>query len=320
MTDKNENIPINDNTNPLDGGLLDNIQEEESKNKEENPFSTILVRAITGAVYVLIVVGTALFSPGAFNLFFMLITGLATWEFCTIVNVGLRIQVNRLITTICAVMLYYAMFETVTCLAGLGVKVFYPFIITLMYILISELYMKGFRKIENWAFSFMAILYIALPISLLPLLEFIPINGGLGYTCTITLSLFIFLWTSDTGAYVIGSKFGKHRLFPSVSPKKSWEGTIGGGVLAIIASQIIVSFLNLDNGHSVFVNRLIWAGFALIVVVFGTWGDLVESRLKRKLGVKDSGNILPGHGGWLDRFDSAILAIPAAFIYLSLIA
>ena len=182
MTDPNENIPINEKPNPLDGGLLDNIPEEENDNKAEGPFSTILVRAITGAVYVLLVVGTALFSPTAFNLLFMLITGLATWEFCTIVNVGLKIQVNRLITSVCAVYLYYAIFEFVTGIAGLGPKVFIPFVLTLMYLLVSELYMKGYRKIENWAFSFMAILYVALPISLLPFLQFVATSEGLVYT------------------------------------------------------------------------------------------------------------------------------------------
>jgi len=302
---------------PLDDGVLDMPQEAHIIKKEEKPFDTILTRAITGLVYVLLVVGTLLFSPMAFNLLFAILTGLATWEFCTIVNAGLRIQVNRIITTICAVYLYYAMFEMTTAFAGLGLKVFVPFILTIMYLLISELYFKGFRKIENWAFAFMAIIYVALPMSLLPMLQFINIKGvGLGYVWIFVLALFIFIWTSDTGAYVIGSRFGKNRLFPSVSPKKSWEGTIGGGLLAILASQIIATFSMDLNADSIFINRLLWAGFAIVVVVFGTWGDLVESRLKRKLGVKDSGNILPGHGGWLDRFDSLIMAIPAAVIYL----
>ncbi len=306
---------------PLDGGLLNNDESTEIK-KDSNPFDTLLVRAATGLVYVLLVVGTAIFSPLGFNLLFAVITGLATWEFCNLVNAGLRIQVNRLITTVGAVYLYYAMFEINVGLAGLGMKVFIPLLLTFMYILISELYMKGFRKIENWAFSFMAILYIALPFSLLPYLQFIQVQEGLGYTYIFTLSLFFFIWTSDTGAYLIGSKFGKHRLFPSVSPKKSWEGTIGGGLLAIAISQILASFASFNNElcqQSDIFNRLTWAGFACVVVAFGTWGDLVESRLKRKLGVKDSGHILPGHGGWLDRFDSALFAIPAAVIYLSLI-
>ena len=312
-------IDNNIKTNPLDGGVFDE-QNGRIIKKEEHPFSSIATRALTGLVYVLLVVGTLFYSPMMFNLMFAVLAGLATWEFCTIVNLGLRIQVNRIITTICASYLYYAMFEMVTSISGLGYKVFVPFVLTIMYLLISELYFKGFRKIENWAFSFMALLYIAMPMSLLPLMQFIDIKGvGLVYTWTFTLALFVFIWVSDTGAYLIGSRFGKHRLFPSISPRKSWEGTIGGGVLAIVASQIFATMSRDFNADSDLLNRLLWAGFACVIVVFGTWGDLVESRIKRKLGVKDSGNILPGHGGWLDRFDSLILAIPAALIYLILI-
>ena len=148
-------------------------------------------------------------------------------------------------------------------------------------------------------------------------MAFIPLaTNQLAFVTICNLSLFIFIWCSDTGAYLIGSAIGKHRLFPSISPKKSWEGSIGGACVAIIASQVIATFSKDLNADSEIVNRLLWAGFAVVVVIFGTWGDLVESRLKRKLGVKDSGNILPGHGGWLDRFDSALMAIPAALIYL----
>ena len=128
--------------------------------------------------------------------------------------------------------------------------------------------------------------------------------------------MFIFLWSSDSGAYVFGSWLGKHRLFPRISPKKSWEGSIGGGIVAILASQVIATFVPFAENLSPTLCRLLWAGLAVLVVVFGTWGDLVESLLKRKLGIKDSGNILPGHGGMLDRFDSSLLAIPAAVIYL----
>jgi phosphatidate cytidylyltransferase len=102
--------------------------------------------------------------------------------------------------------------------------------------------------------------------------------------------------------------FGKHKLFYRISPKKSWEGSIGGGILAILIS-LLISYL-------VKTNYLEWAGFALVVVVFGTWGDLIESLFKRQLGIKDSGHILPGHGGILDRMDSSLLAIPASVVYL----
>ena len=133
--------------------------------------------------------------------------------------------------------------------------------------------------------------------------------SSVSYNPILPLSIFIFLWLSDTGAYCIGSLIGKHRLFERISPKKSWEGSIGGGIVAIGSSFILAHYFP-------FMSMWQWAGLALVVVVFGTWGDLTESLLKRQLHVKDSGTILPGHGGMLDRFDSSLMAIPAAVVYL----
>jgi phosphatidate cytidylyltransferase len=138
--------------------------------------------------------------------------------------------------------------------------------------------------------------------------QYSPETNAVTFSKLYPLSLFIFLWASDTGAYCSGMLFGKHKLFYRISPKKSWEGSIGGGILAILIS-LLISYL-------VKTNYLEWAGFALVVVVFGTWGDLIESLFKRQLGIKDSGHILPGHGGILDRMDSSLLAIPASVIYL----
>ena len=134
-----------------------------------------------------------------------------------------------------------------------------------------------------------------------------------GYNFLLPLSVFIFLWTSDTGAYCCGSLLHKKfpaKLFERISPNKSWVGSIGGGVLCLVAAAI----LNAAFPHNM--TLLQWMGLGLTVCVVGTWGDLVESMLKRQLGVKDSGTALPGHGGWLDRFDSSLLAIPAAVLYM----
>ena len=125
--------------------------------------------------------------------------------------------------------------------------------------------------------------------------------GQITFDFLLPLSIFIFLWTNDTGAYVCGSLFGKHKLFPRISPKKSWEGSIGGGILVLIVAGVIGYFAN-NSGTPHVLSIPAWVGLGLVVVFFGTWGDLVESLLKRTLGVKDSGNILPGHGGMLDRF------------------
>ena len=154
--------------------------------------------------------------------------------------------------------------------------------------------------------------YIALPLSTINLLAFQ--TGGEGqYNALLPLSIFVFLWVNDTGAYCVGSLIGKHKLFPRVSPGKTWEGSVGGGLLVLVAAAVIGWLTGGEDGS---LSIPIWMGLGLVVVVFGTLGDLVESLFKRTLGVKDSGNILPGHGGMLDRFDSSLMAIPAAVIYL----
>lgn len=160
-------------------------------------------------------------------------------------------------------------------------------------------------------------MYIALPFSTISVLAFNGTPDGIvQFNAILPLSVFIFLWLNDTGAYCIGSLLGKHRLFPRISPKKSWEGSIGGAVVVVLAA-FAISYL-VENYSPLYslLSPLEWIGLGLVVVVFGTWGDLVESLFKRTLGIKDSGNILPGHGGMLDRFDSSLMAFPAAVVYV----
>jgi phosphatidate cytidylyltransferase len=168
-------------------------------------------------------------------------------------------------------------------------------------------------------------LYIALPFSLLNVLAFNATpDGQIAFNTLLPLSVFIFLWVNDSGAYCVGSLLGRHKLFPRISPGKSWEGSIGGALFVLLAAFAIGWLDNMqvaDLDHALPFSRGMlsipeWAGLGLTVVVFGTWGDLVESLFKRTLGIKDSGSILPGHGGMLDRFDSSLLAIPAAVVYL----
>ncbi|KAA6334949.1 Phosphatidate cytidylyltransferase [termite gut metagenome] len=192
-------------------------------------------------------------------------------------------------------------------------RVLIPYLLLIIYLLISELYLKRENPLANWAYTMLSQVYVALPYALLNVLAFqydYAVNS-VDYNPVIPLSIFIFIWLNDTGAYCVGSLIGKHKLFKRISPRKSWEGTIGGGALAMASSFVFAHFFSV-------LPIIQWVGLALTVVVFGTWGDLTESLLKRQLGVKDSGNILPGHGGMLDRFDSALLAIPAAVIYLFL--
>ncbi len=271
--------------------------------------SNFIVRTITGVLFVAILVSCFL-KPEAMILLFALITGMTVWEYTGLVNEWDDIQVNRFITTVAGVYLFIAMAGY--CTGVTPTTVFIPYLITIMYLIIAELFTKAPNPVNNWAYTMFSQLYIALPFSTINVLAFQ--TGAAGqYNEILPLSLFIFLWVNDSGAYCAGSLFGKHKLFPRVSPGKSWEGSIGGAVFVLVAAAIIGW---LTGGTDRSLSIPVWMGLGLVVVVFGTLGDLVESLFKRTLGIKDSGNVLPGHGGMLDRFDSSLMAIPAAVVYI----
>ena len=272
-----------------------------------------IIRTITGIIFVAAIVASFL-RPEAMVLLFSIVTGLTAWEFTGLVNEREHVTVNRFICTVAAVYLFFAMTYYCSDLYGGATKsvVFIPYLVTIIYLLISELYLKQTDPIEDWAYTMLSQMYIALPLSLLNVLAFTATpEGTVTFNPLLPLSVFVFLWVNDSGAYCIGSLIGRHKLFPRISPGKSWEGSIGGAVFVLAAAYAIHYFLDVPV-----TNLYHWLGLGLVVVVFGTWGDLVESLLKRTLGVKDSGDILPGHGGMLDRFDSALLAIPASVVYL----
>ena len=268
-----------------------------------------IVRTITGVLFVAILV-TCFFRAQSMVLLFALITGLTIWEYGGLVNEWDDIQVNRFISTVAGVYLFLAMAGY--CMGMASPTIFIPYLITIIYLIISELFTKAPNPINNWAYTMLSQMYIALPLSTINLLAF-QSGGEEQYNALLPLSIFVFLWVNDTGAYCVGSLLGRHKLFPRVSPGKTWEGSVGGGLLVLVAAAV-VGWLTGENTASLSIP--VWMGLGLVVVVFGTLGDLVESLFKRTLGVKDSGNILPGHGGMLDRFDSSLMAIPAAVIYL----
>ena len=285
-----------------------------------------IVRTITGIIFVAAIVASFL-RPEAMVLLFSIVTGMTVWEFTGLVNEREHVTVNRFISTIAAVYFFYAMTYFCSDLYGGAAKsvVFIPYLVTIIYMLIAELYLRQDDPVQDWAYTMLAQMYIALPFSLLNVLAFTATpNGQVAFNTLLPLSVFIFLWVNDTGAYCVGSLLGRHKLFPRISPGKSWEGSIGGAVFVLLAAWGIgwldnMQVLDMDHPSALFTGMLSipeWLGLGLVVVVFGTWGDLVESLFKRTLGIKDSGNILPGHGGMLDRFDSSLLAIPAAVVYL----
>lgn len=272
--------------------------------------NNFIQRTITGVLFVAILVGCILFGAISFGILFVIISALTIYEFGQLVNKHAEgVSVNKTITMLGGAYLFLAIMGF--CLNITTSIVFIPYVLLLLYLMISELYLKKENPVLNWAYSMLSQLYIGLPFALLSVLALNnnPQNSSVNYNSILPLSIFIFLWLSDTGAYCVGSLIGKHRLFERISPKKSWEGSIGGGVVAIGASFILAHYFT-------WMSMWQWAGLALVVVIFGTWGDLTESLLKRQLHVKDSGTILPGHGGMLDRFDSALMAIPAAVVYI----
>lgn len=280
--------------------------------------NNFIQRAITGIIFVGVLIGCILGGPISFTLLFALITALTIHEFGVIISKQPDVEINKPICMLAGVFLFFGF-------AYLGVmpgqtEILIPYLFLIIYLLVSELYLKKKNPLNNWAYAMMSQIYIALSFAMLNVLAYHSIgnegelsNYQVQYNPILPLSIFIFTWINDTGAYCTGMLFGKHRLFERISPKKSWEGSIGGGVFSIIAAIVMAHYFP-------FMPISIWIGLALTVVTFGTLGDLTESLLKRTIGIKDSGNILPGHGGMLDRFDSTLMAVPAAVVYLYIIS
>ncbi len=276
--------------------------------------TNMIVRAFTGVLFVTIMV-TCFFHPIAMVFLFALITCLSLWEYSGLVNNIEDVTINRFISTVAGVYLFLAISAVNSGFVQTN-AVFMPYLLTIIYLFVSELYTKNKNAVHDLSYTMLGQMYVALPLSMINVLAFrTATDGNIHFYYLLPLSVFIFLWTSDTGAYCVGSLFGKHKLFPRISPAKSWEGSIGGGVLVLVAA-FLVSILDQSYGNLSGLNTLQWLGLGLVVTISGTWGDLVESLIKRTLGIKDSGTILPGHGGMLDRFDSSLLAIPASAVYI----
>jgi phosphatidate cytidylyltransferase len=272
-----------------------------------------IIRAITGIFFVAAIV-VSFINPLAMTFLFAIVTGLTIWEFTGLVNERDGVDTNRLICTVAGVYFFIAVIGF--CSELTPSTVFIPYLITVVYLMITELYAKNPDPIHTWAYTMMSQMYIALPFSMLGVLAFRGSHEGVVYSWVAPLSVFVFLWINDTGAYLCGSLLGKHKLFPRISPGKSWEGSIGGFVFVSAIAVLIWHLAESYGYNDLRLNAYEWVGLGLIVAVFGTWGDLVESLFKRTIGIKDSGNILPGHGGMLDRFDSSLMAMPAAVVYL----
>ena len=257
----------------------------------------------------IMVYGALLGGSISFLVFYLILLVLALMEFYKHKeNEGFRVQkYAAFFTSILLFSLLFGYASGMISLKWLSLLMLSP-----PFMMIRELYRKEERAFENLAATFYGIIYIAVPISLLNLIVFHGDIGDIRYDPGIAIGIFIFIMINDTVAFLVGVPFGRNKLFESVSPKKSWEGTVGGGLAVMAVAFFITGLLPL-------LDRTNWLVVAVIVVVFGVYGDLVESLFKRRLGIKDSGKLLPGHGGILDRVDSWFFVIPIAWIYLNFI-
>ncbi|MNJ98210.1 Phosphatidate cytidylyltransferase [compost metagenome] len=269
-----------------------------------------IVRTLSGIVYIVLLLSATLFSSLSFLILFGIFLLLSVLEFCRLVNLDKTIPL--IIAALGFVIFGFGFVVDNNSLSNLALTLAGLFISIM---LLNDLFSKKsfVPKDRNSKLSHL-IGYVIIPFLLLIKLPFL--EGT--YNPYILIGSFILIWTNDTFAYIVGKTIGKRKLFERISPKKTIEGFLGGMFFTIIAAYILSNFTTFIT--PLFHSHLVWMGAAIILVVFGTLGDLVESKLKRNAGVKDSGNIMPGHGGILDRLDSIIFAIPFLFLYYQIIS
>ena len=275
--------------------------------------STFTTRLISGTVYVALIV-LALTLSMVWGLWVLLsvfaVAGIIEFNRLTGVN---RPYIFRIVLDCAAaVWLLYATAQYGMAISH-GLGIFLPYLLYLLYVVCRSTFLPHQAMLPSLGNSLIGQLYIAVPLALTIRLTLVvdPFSSMTQYNGLLLLAIFIFIWVNDTGAYLVGSRWGKRRLAPNISPKKSVEGSIGG-LLLVLLSAVVLRLLLFPE--------LSWLSILLIaavVAIFGTIGDLFESSLKRQAGVKDSGKLIPGHGGILDRIDSLLLAVPAVYLLLA---
>ncbi len=274
-------------------------------------FKTLLTRTLTAAVFVAVLLSCICWNYISFSLLFLVVSIWGLHEFFNIAE-KLGAHPFRIISFFTSIVFYSSVL-----LLNIGFRytneVFSISIGLLFIIFLSALFSKNDKPIQDAAFSVLGIVYCVVPFFILNYLVSLSGKGSFGipiYNSHLILGPILLIWASDSFAYLVGSMIGKRKLYERISPGKTWEGTIGGGVLTMASSYLIAGwFPEIELKH--------WLVISVLVVVFGTLGDLFESLLKRQAGIKDSGKIMPGHGGILDRFDSLIFVTPFVYLYLT---
>ena len=267
-----------------------------------------IIRTLSGIVMVATLIGATLFSKLTFVLLLLAITLGGEWEFYRLAKKA-GTSPQRFVGMLAGAMMIVAAAAALHEILAITAVLMVAFMILIPMPLIFELYRKSATPMANVGITYAGVIYVALPMALL---TFFPMMLGNGEWKPWSVILYIFIiWANDVFAYLFGITLGKHRLFERISPKKSWEGFFGGLLGAMAMGFVAAKVLD--------ANVALWIGLALIAAITGVFGDLVESLLKRSVDVKDSGSFIPGHGGWLDRFDALIFSVPFAFIYLIII-
>ncbi len=288
-----------------------------------------LKRAISGAVYIVLLIGSILYSTESFFLLFGIFLLIAVYEYCNLVQINKTFPLvfGFLFYTIIIAISFYkdklqfeiSQFLDKSFIINSNINKLNLILLVISIVvsikLLLFLFYDSIDKISNSSKYFYLLGYAILPFIFIAKISF----GINNYNPKIIIGLFILIWTNDTFAYIVGKSIGKHKLLERVSPKKTIEGFVGGLIFAMVAGVLISKYYIQANTTFAQKSMYIWVSIALIVGVFGTIGDLIESKFKRIAGVKDSGKIMPGHGGILDRLDSVIFVAPIVYLFYQIL-
>ena len=269
----------------------------------------LVTRSITGIVLVIVILSAIIASPYSYALLFLSILIGGITEYSKLFKDS-EVKPNYILGLIVAIVYFVTAFLIAQ--GTLELQYLLCFFPLFLMVMAAELYRKKNNPILNISATIFSIIYLAIPLSLTNFLVFPKVLEGNNYSPKLLIAIFTLIWIYDTGAYLVGVSIGKHRLFERISPKKSWEGAFGGTLAAMVTAYFI-------SGLIPEIKLIHWIAISVLTVLSSTFGDLTESMFKRYFGIKDSGNILPGHGGILDRFDSLLFVVPMVVTYLKLI-